>query len=68
MLAVSCCFMASPITFLKEAREELKKVVWPTREQIIRSTIIVILLSLIVGIFLGGLDFVFTKLIEIIVK
>lgn len=27
--------MASPIAFLKEAREELKKVVWPGREQII---------------------------------
>ena len=60
--------MATPIAFLKETREELKKVVWPTRDQVIRSTIIVILLSLIVGVFLGGLDFVFTKLIEIIVK
>ena len=60
--------MASPIAFLKETREELKKVVWPTRDHIIRSTIVVILLSLIVGIFLGGLDFVFTKMIEIIVK
>ncbi len=60
--------MATPITFLKEAREELKKVVWPGREHIIRSTITVILLSLIVGLFLGGLDFVFTKMIEIIVK
>jgi len=60
--------MATPVAFLKETREELKKVVWPGREHIIRSTIIVILLSLIVGVFLGGLDFVFTKLIEIIIK
>jgi preprotein translocase subunit SecE len=60
--------MTTPVTFLKETREELKKVVWPTRENVIRSTIIVLLLSLIVGVFLGGLDFVFTKLIEIIVK
>ena len=60
--------MATPVAFLKETREELKKVVWPGREQIIRSTIIVILLSLIVGVFLGGLDFVFTKLIEIVIK
>ena len=60
--------MTTPITFLKETREELKKVVWPGREQVIQSTIIVILASLIVGLFLGVLDFVFTKLIEIIVK
>ena len=60
--------MASPVAFLKETREELKKVVWPTKDQVIRSTIIVILLSLIVGVFLGGLDFVFTKAIEMVVK
>ncbi|OGH20136.1 MAG: preprotein translocase subunit SecE [Candidatus Levybacteria bacterium RIFCSPHIGHO2_02_FULL_37_13] len=60
--------MTTPVAFLKETSEELKKVVWPTRENVIRSTIIVILLSLIVGLFLGGLDFTFTKLIEIIVK
>lgn len=60
--------MASPITFLKETQEELKKVVWPTRSDLIRLTITVILISLIVGIFLGGLDFVFTKVIETVVK
>ena len=60
--------MTTPVTFLKETREELKKVVWPGREQVIQSTIIVILASLIVGLFLGGLDFVFTKAIEIVIK
>lgn len=60
--------MASPVTFLKETRDELKKVVWPTRQEVIRLTAVVILVSLIVGIFLGGLDFVFTKVMEIVVK
>lgn len=60
--------MASPVTFLKETQDELKKVVWPTRDEIIRLTTVVILLSFIVGVFLGGLDFVFTKLIEIVIK
>lgn len=60
--------MASPVTFLKETRDELKKVVWPTRQEVIRLTGVVILVSLIVGVFLGGLDFVFTKVMEVVVK
>lgn len=61
-------FMTSPATFLKETRDELKKVVWPTRQEVIRLTGVVIVVSIIVGVFLGGLDFVFTKMIEIVIK
>ncbi len=58
----------SPITFLKEVQDELKKVVWPTKDEVIRLTGVVILVSLIVGLFLGGADFVFTKLMEVFIK
>lgn len=47
------------ITFLKEARIELKKVTWPTRQETIRYTVTVIVISIAVALFLGGLDFVF---------
>ena len=47
------------ITFLKEARIELKKVTWPTREDTIRFTMTVIVISAAVAFFLGGLDFGF---------
>ena len=60
--------MTTPVAFLKETIDELRKVVWPKRQEVIRLTGVVILVSLIVGLFLGGLDFVFTKLIEIVVK
>ena len=60
--------MSMPITFLREVRDELKKVVWPTRQETIRLTLVVIVVSLFVGLFLGGLDFVFTKLLQTIVK
>lgn len=46
-------------TFLKESRLELKKVTWPTREETIRYTMTVIVISAVVAIFLGGLDYVF---------
>jgi len=58
----------SPVTFLKETRDELKKVVWPTRQDVVRLTFVVIIVSLVVGLFLGGADFVFTKLIEKVLK
>ncbi len=57
----------TPVVFFKEVRDELKKVVWPTRDEIIRLTGVVILVSLGVGLFLGGTDFILTKVIELIV-
>ncbi|MCH7677121.1 preprotein translocase subunit SecE [candidate division KSB1 bacterium] len=52
------------ITFLKEARIEAKKVNWPTRERTIRDTIIVIVFSIAVAIFLGGFDLLFNALLD----
>lgn len=60
--------MVSPITFLKETYDELKKVVWPTRDEVVRLTMIVIIVSLIVGVFIGIADFIFTKLTELVIK
>ena len=45
--------------FLKESRIELKKVTWPTRQETIRYTAAVIILSVSVALFLGGLDYLF---------
>ena len=57
----------TPVVFLKEVRDELQKVVWPTRDEIIRLTGVVILVSIGVGIFLGSVDFILTKLVELII-
>ncbi len=58
----------SPLTFLKETQDELKKVTWPAQQNVMRLTVTVLLVSLIVGLFIGGLDFILTKAMEIIVK
>jgi len=52
------------ITFLKEVKLEIKKVNWPTRQQTIRYTLIVLGISAVVAIFLGGWDFLFTALLD----
>lgn len=57
----------TPANFLREVRDELRKVVWPTRDEVIRLTGVVIIVSVFVGVFLGGTDFILTKLIELIV-
>jgi len=51
-------------TFLKEVRLEMKRVNWPTRQETIRYTMIVIGISIAVAVFLGGLDFIFTMLLN----
>lgn len=50
--------------YLKEVKVEIKKVNMPTKQETIKYTLIVIGLSLVVAIFLGGLDFIFTLLIS----
>ncbi len=57
-----------PASFLRETQDELKKVVWPTRQEVVRLTFVVIAVSLVVGLFLGGLDFAFTKILKTVVK
>ncbi len=49
--------------FLKEVRLEMKKVNWPTRQETLRYTLIVIGVSLGVAFFLGALDFIFNTLL-----
>ncbi len=57
-----------PITFVQQALDELKKVRWPTRTEIIRLTISVLVISAVVGVFLGGIDFLLTKVMELVIK
>lgn len=51
----------SPVTFLQETYQELRKSVWPSREETARLTTVVIILAIAAGFFLGGLDRVFAE-------
>jgi len=57
-----------PIQFIRQSIEELKKVSWPTRAETIKLTLIVFAVSAAVGAYIGGLDFLYTKLVELILK
>lgn len=55
-------------TYLKEAREEIKKVVWPTREETIRSTTVVVAMSVGVAAFFWVLDIAYNYLLSFLLK
>lgn len=60
--------MSKIITFLKEAKSEISKVVWPSKEQTLRYTIIVIVFALIISIILGAADYGLVQLLQKIIN
>jgi preprotein translocase subunit SecE len=52
--------------FIDEAWSELKKVTWPTREQVRNLTVLVFVISAAVGVYITVFDLIFTELIRII--
>lgn len=58
--------MVKPMAFFQEVQVELSKVTWPTRKESIRLSLVVIITSALVGLFIGGVDFVLTKLMSLI--
>jgi preprotein translocase SecE subunit len=50
--------------YLVESWAELKKVAWPTRETVIRLTVLVVAVSVAVGLYIFVLDRIFNTLIE----
>lgn len=52
------------INFFKEAKAELLKVNWPSKNQIVNYTTLVIGISILGAVFLGSLDFLFSYLLK----
>ena len=48
-----------PVKYLRGVRDELKKVSWPKRDQVVRGTIQVLVVSAVFVVVLGGLDLLF---------
>lgn len=52
--------------FVSESYQELKRVTWPTREETMRLTLMVIAVAATIGAFLSIVDILFSKLIDVI--
>jgi preprotein translocase subunit SecE len=51
---------------LRDTRSELRKVTWPTREQVTRMTTVVAAASLAMGVFLGLVDYIFETILKML--
>ncbi len=52
----------SRFSFFAEVVAELRKAHWPTRQEAVRLSILVLVVCIVVGAILGALDWIFTKL------
>jgi len=55
-------------TYFQEAWYELKKVTWPTRKELWNSTVTVIVVIVVIGLFLGVVDLVLTFLMGLYLR
>lgn len=58
--------LTKPLNFLREVRSEMERVSWPSRDQTVRLSTIVIVLTAGVAVYIGLLDSLFTKLAAIL--
>jgi preprotein translocase subunit SecE len=60
--------MSALISYLKNVQGELKHVVWPNRKQAVIHTILIIVISAAVALYISGLDYVFTNVVNRLVS
>lgn len=56
------------IVYVREAKDELKKVTWPTREEVTSFTMVVVVAVLVISIFLWAVDTGLMYLIKTVMK
>lgn len=56
------------VDYVKSSQQELKKVVWPTKDEVIQHTIMVISISIGVAAFLGIVDFILNIALSYVIK
>lgn len=59
--------MSKITEYFQETKTELKHVVWPSKQQTIFYTLIVIILSIVISYYLGIFDFIFSQILQKII-
>ena len=54
------------LAFLQEAKQELRKVIWPPRRQILTSTGVVIILVFLAACYLGLVDYILSRIVRLV--
>ena len=56
-------FLSGAVNFVVQARAEMKKVTWPTRDELVKATRMILIFSVVLGIMIGILDWVLQKIL-----
>ena len=56
----------SPGEFVRQVQAETKKVTWPPRKETIMTTVMVLIMTTMLGVFFFGIDLVFSKVRELV--
>ncbi len=54
----------TPVEFIQEVRDEAKKVVWPTRKELVVSTVMVLIMVALASVFFLGVDAILKWVVE----
>lgn len=54
--------------YFEESWSELKKVTWPTREQVRHLTVLVFAISAVMGVFIAAWDYIFTEVLRAVTR
>jgi preprotein translocase subunit SecE len=57
-----------PINFIKEVKQELVKVAWSSREELMGSTVVVIVTTFIMAVFIGAIDLLLSKIVSVVFR
>ena len=60
--------MAKAGKFLQEVKTQMKKVAWPTKEELISSCVVVLIAIFLMGLFIGVCDFFFSRIVNVLVS
>ncbi|WP_294431021.1 preprotein translocase subunit SecE [uncultured Treponema sp.] len=60
--------MAKVFGFFKECGAELRKVTWPTRDDVVSSVKVVLVSTIVIAVILGALDFLFSAGMSLIFR
>lgn len=58
----------SPVEFINQVKAETKKVAWPTRKETVTTTILVGIMTFLLGIFFFGIDQLFAAIVKFLLS
>ncbi|PYN41947.1 MAG: preprotein translocase subunit SecE [Candidatus Rokuibacteriota bacterium] len=61
-------FLRRAQEFVREVVAEFRKVAWPSRQELINSTVVVITVTVVVSLFLGAVDVMLARIVERILR